>query len=113
MTFAVMVPFPSAADVVRYVGGPEADPELLRLAETHVEAVRRLAASYTRGSGFDVTTKTCGEDLAAAIVAAAARFVSNPEQDKRLQTGDYSVVPTVGWSLVEQAVLNRYRRRAT
>lgn len=79
-----------------------------------VPMITVMARSYTRGRGF--TDNEPNDEIAAVITAAAARFVSNPAQLNRSETagsfsqdlrGGFS-----GWSLAEQAVLNRYRVRA-
>lgn len=73
-----------------------------------------MAKAYTRGRGFDGNEPN--EEIAAVITAAAARFLANPSQISHASTagpfgedlrGGFS-----GWSLAEQAVLNRYRVRA-
>ena len=48
------------------------------------------------------------------IVGAAARSLSNPTQDRRVEAGSFNSVPGsfAGWSLNELAVLRRYRRVA-
>lgn len=106
---ALMVSLPTAADVEHFLG---AENGSLPGAEEAVRMTIALASAMTRGQGFDPPNHKVAEDLHAVIVMAAARLTGNPEQDRRVQFGDYSVTPTTSWSLVEQAVLNRYRRRA-
>jgi hypothetical protein len=82
--------------------------------ETVVPVVTVLAKSYTRGNGFD-GNEPC-EEIAAVIVTASARLAANGAQ---LATDD-TIGPFSrsirggfdGWTLAEQAVLNRYRVRA-
>lgn len=101
---------PTVAEVAAYLG-EAGDATVETLAATHLTHVVALARSRTRGRGFDGNGR-CADDLAAVIVAATARQLGNPEQDRRMQFGDFSVLPTTGWSLVEQAVLNRWRKTA-
>lgn len=77
-------------------------------------AVAQLANAYTRGVGF--TAGVPNADIAAVIVTAAARLVSNPSQ---LLT-DSTVGPEsasfrtawTGWTVPELFALNRYRVKA-
>lgn len=107
----LMVQRPTGADVAAFLG-QEDDPVIVALAGQHVGPVVAFARSYTRGEGFDSARHTMAEDLHAVVLAAAARMVNNPEQVEQERLADYSVTPTVGWTLVELAVLNRYRKRA-
>ena len=79
-----------------------------------VPMITVMAKAYTRGRGFDGNEPN--DELAAVITTAAARFVSNPSQLSRNQTagpfGDDVRGGFQGWTLAEQAVLNRYRVRA-
>lgn len=72
--------------------------------------------AYTRGEGFGVGSAANypSPDLRWVIVGAAARLVNNPEQVSWYASGDYSERPAVfnGYTLAEQRVLHRYRRRA-
>jgi hypothetical protein len=79
-----------------------------------IPIVTTMAKSYTRGRGFDGDEPN--EELAAVITTAAVRLLSNPRQ-----LGVRDKVDNVereyrsgfnGWTLAEQAVLNRYRVRA-
>lgn len=111
MTAANIRPDPTGQDVADFLGQGD-DPALVALAGEHAMLVRAMARGYTRGRGFsDVGV---AEDVAAVILTATARLVTNPEQNKREQLHDYSVTPTpfVGWSLAETFVLDRYRRRS-
>lgn len=78
----------------------------------HVGVVTALARSYTRRRGF--TGTYVEEPLAAVITTAAARSITNPDATVREEIGAESRVftPFLGWSLVELAVLNGYRRTA-
>lgn len=102
---------PTGQDLADFLGQGD-DTQLVALAGSHVALVTAMARGYTRDRGF--AGGLVEDDIRAVILTAAARLVGNPEQLKREQIGDYSVTPTpfVGWSLLESAVLNRYRKRA-
>jgi len=102
----------SGAAVADYLGRGD-DAELVALAGAHVEIVTEWVKSYTRGVGFS----TFGEPaaaVAAVIVAATARLSNNPDGIITLTVDDYSVRNTVfeGFSLIERAILDGYRRKA-
>lgn len=87
-------------------------PDIVALADQHVQVITALARSYTRGGGF-ITPNEPLEDVAAVITTATARLVNNPEQLVERTAGPTSQRGGFyGWSLAETAVLNRYRRRA-
>ena len=89
------------------------DAEVVALAESHAAVVTMFVKNYVRGHGFDAAG-TPTEDLKAVIITATARFIVNPAQAVREQIGDQNILYSKieGFSLVEQAVLHRYRRRA-
>lgn len=98
-------------DVVKFLGRAE-DADFLALAQEHLPIVTMFIEAYTRGRGFG----SFGEPdrlLRSVIVTATARMLSNPEQVKRYQAGDYSETPATldGFTLPELAVLNMYRKR--
>jgi hypothetical protein len=88
------------------------DTNVVVLAEQHVDLVTAFVRAYTRGRGFEVGEPD--EDLAAVIVTATARLVSNPTHAQHEQIGDYGHRPGTleGWTLPELAVLHLYRKRA-
>ncbi|HWH35488.1 MAG TPA: hypothetical protein VNT56_09260, partial [Acidimicrobiales bacterium] len=65
------------------------------------------------GQGFpDPDDGTVPDDLAAVVITATARLVTNPAQLEREHAGEYIAVGSfAGWTLPELAVLHRYRRR--
>lgn len=81
-----------------------------------VDAITAMARAYTRGRGFTDGGGEPNEEIAAVILTASARLASNAQQVSRGRT----VGPFMedfrsyfnGWTLAEQAVLNRYRVRA-
>lgn len=103
---------PTAAKVAAYLGKADV-PETVSLAEQHLPLVVEFVRAYTRDRGFD-TAGVPNDALAAVIVSATARLVTNPEQSERVTVGDYSeaFATFAGWTLPELVVLNRYRRRA-
>lgn len=76
----------------------------------HVLTVLEYVKAYTRGRGF--TGYIPHRSLAAVIVAASGRLITNPEQVAFYQTGDYSERPAVlaGWTAAELGVLRRFRQ---
>ena len=90
----------------------EGDQKTIALATGHVEIIESYVYGYTRGNGFSETGEP-NRQLANVIVAATAKLTYNPEQVTYYQAGDYSERPQylTGWSLMEQAVLNNYRKR--
>lgn len=76
--------------------------------------VTTLAKAYTRGRGF--IDNEPNDEIAAVIATAAARLSGNGEQLARKKVDDveyeYTLRGAFGWTLAEQAVLNRYRVRA-
>lgn len=100
---------PSASDVATYLDWTEAD---LRQIDAHLRLVTAMARSYTRGAGF-LDDDECEEDIAAVLITATARSVSNPTNATRVEVGSYSELPARfdGWTLIEQHVLHSYRRR--
>lgn len=79
-----------------------------------VPMITTMAKAYVRGNGF-IGNKP-NDDIAAVITAASARFISNPSQISHSHaagpfTEDFRGGFN-GWTLAEQAVLNRYRVRA-
>jgi hypothetical protein len=79
------------------------------LESEHVPLVVAFVKAYPRGRGFE---EGIADDLAAVVITAAARLVTNPAQLEREHAGEYIAVGSfAGWTLPELAVLHRYRRR--
>ncbi len=111
-------PDPSGADVARFLGRAD-DEALAQLAGMHVAQIATMARAYTRGSGFlmtienDVVTARPNDEIAAVVLLATARLVTNPAQVNSEEADDYRTSGSFqGWTLPERAVLDRYRRRA-
>ena len=79
-----------------------------------IPIITTMAKAYTRGRGFDDGEPN--DELAAVITTAAARLAANGSQGlwrKRVDDVEYDWRSSfTGWTLAEQAVLNRYRKRA-
>lgn len=106
---ALPEPYPNAQAVAAFTGQGE-DAAVVALAGEHLPVITAMARAYTRGNGF--TAGQPNDEIGAVIVAATARLMANPEQ-LRYRVGDVSYQSAFqGWTLAEQAVLNRYRKRA-
>lgn len=77
-----------------------------------LETMTRFARAYTRGRGF--TDGVPADDISAVIVTATARLLANPEGHFSESVGSFSIQygRFQGFNLIEQAVLNNYRRTA-
>lgn len=99
-----------AEKVAAFLNKP-GDTATIDLAEQHVNIVTVFVRSYTRGRGF--TDGIPDSDLEAVIIPVTTRYTVNPEQVRQYSSGDYSETPVTltGFTLLELAVLNLYRRR--
>lgn len=99
-----------AQQVAKFLGEGD-NPDVLALAEEHLRVVTTFVKAYTRGNGF--SDGVPGDDLRDVIIAVTARYMVNPQQHLREQIGTQSVTYARldGFTLPEQAVLHRYRRR--
>ena len=95
--------------MTRLMGAAEESTDDLAAA---YHMVRLFVWEYTRGKGFDVGGKP-KPGLMAVIVSGACRLATNPEQATMYQLDGITVRPAVfnGYTLAEQGVLHRYRRR--
>lgn len=97
-------------DVAKFLGQAD-NPEVIELANHHLPIIWEMAKAYTRGGGFSAGPYV-QDSIASVIIAATARLVANPEQ-LRYQAGSVQISDSFrGWTLAENYVLNRYRRRA-
>lgn len=98
--------------ISRLLGKPY-DEKTIDLATEHVPMMVAFVKAYTRGVGF-----TNGEptgELEEVIASATTRMMATPPGKRGETVGAFSVqyAPTVeGFTLLELAILNRYRRRA-
>ena len=104
---------PTAQDVAGFLGQSN-DPTVVALAGEHLPFVTATVKGYTRGQGFGVASGEPADDIALVIVASCARLVTNPALVRAETIGEYTVTHAafLGWTLPEQAILNRYRKRA-
>lgn len=106
---------PTGEAVISFLGWPS-DPALIAQADQHAAMVGQMARAYCHGHGFQPDAITgdweAEEDIRAVIVSAAARSLSNPAQDRRVEAGSFNAAPGTfaGWTLPEVGVLHRYRR---
>lgn len=86
-------------------------PGMVTLAAEHVGVITLMAKAYTRGGGF-TSVGDPYDDVAAVIVMATARLLSNPAQVRGSVGGVQQLDGFNGWSLAERFVLDRYRKKA-
>lgn len=83
-------------------------------AASVVQVITSLAKSYTRGQGF--TDAGPNDDIAAVILTASARLISNSSGLQYSESEGPSAVEFRsafnGWTLPEMFALNRFRVRA-
>ena len=79
----------------------------------HLDMMTAFARAHTRGRGF--TDGVPADDIATVIVTATARLMANPQGTVAETTGPFSIRygEIHGFNLMELAVLNGYRRRAS
>jgi len=114
---AELVAPPTGVDVMTYLGRGEPSAGALTQAGAHVEHLTAMVRAVTRGRGFDTTGDNLRvtADLAAVIVSAAGRLVTNPSGVREQNApGVASVTYTdfKGFNLAETLVLNSHRKRA-
>ena len=102
---------PTAANVASFLGR-DGDTKVTALAGQHLPIVTAMAATHTRDNGF--TAGAPDSTIEAVIVAATARLTNNPGLLVSETIGDYSARYTSfqGWSIIERAVLDSYRRKS-
>lgn len=99
-------------DLIKFTGtqGPNVDAQAAQALTT----AQALVGSYCRGREKRGDTYRPGVEE--VITMVAARILANPEQiSVREQVGPYQMYKAAGFNgftLVELAVLNRYRKRA-
>ena len=101
---------PQPQDIADFLGQGD-DSTLVALAGEALPIITAMARAYTRGNGFDDLGHP-NDEIEAVITTATARMVTNPSQ---IPTDIGSVSVRGGfthWTLAEQFVLNRYRKKA-
>jgi hypothetical protein len=103
--------YPSDVAALVTEGGDPTDA-----AANIIPLVTAMARAYTRGRGFDDEGRP-NTELAAVITTASLRFLANPKQSSESEavgpfTRDRRSRGFEGWTLAEQFVLNRHRKRA-
>ena len=80
-------------------------------AQEALKTVAEFVQSATRGEGFTVAGNPSSE-LAAVIITAAARLLTNPAQISRKEIPGISLLYQAfdGFTLAERMVLHRYRK---
>lgn len=99
-------------ELIKFTGSE--GPDVLVQAATALTMAEALVDAYCRGRHVRAGLRRPGVD--AVITAVAARILANPEQiQQREQIGPFTYFKGAGFqgfTLVELAVLNRYRKRA-
>ncbi|PRZ41909.1 PKD domain-containing protein [Antricoccus suffuscus] len=105
------------AEVVAFMGRT-GDAALEALAAEHVPVMAEIVNAYVRGNGPTRTGSGLGEfdfppDLRAVTMTASARLLNNPAQLESESADGYAARGRFeSFSLAEQAILHRYRRRS-
>ncbi|MDH3025313.1 hypothetical protein QEN35_13045 [Gordonia alkanivorans] len=98
-------------DLVKWLGADTADTALLAQAAQAVTMAAAMTDAYCRGAHLKADGDT-RPGVDAVVLMASARMLANPEGLK-YATGVVSFGEGFsGFTLAEQMVLNRYRRRA-
>lgn len=101
----------TATDLVKWLGQPTTDTELVAQAGQAVTMAEGLIDAYTRGAHRTAAGQN-RPGIDAVVLMIGARLLANPEQ-LAYSTGAVSFAGGFqGFSLAELAVLNRYRKRA-
>lgn len=98
-------------DLVKWLGQDTADTTLMAQALQAVTMASAMCDAYCRGAHLKASGAT-RPGVDAVILMASARMLANPE-GLRYATGVVSFQDAFsGFTLAEQMVLNRYRKRA-
>lgn len=99
-------------DLVKWLGQDTADTTLMAQALQAVTMASAMTDAYCRGAHLKADGIATRPGVDAVILMASARMLANPEGLK-YATGVVSFNDAFnGFTLAEQMVLNRYRRRA-
>ena len=98
-------------DLVKWLGQDTTDTALMAQATQAITAASAMIDAYCRGAHLKASGAT-RPGVDAVVLMASARMLANPEGLK-YATGVVSFNDAfAGFTLAEQMVLNRYRRRA-
>lgn len=109
------LPLPHIARLIDNRDSDSAHRNSMIMADTVVPIITAMVKSYTRGAGFDEDDEP-NDEIAAVIATGAARLAANTTQT--IYSSKVGEVEReyrsffTGWTLAEQAVLNRFRKRA-
>lgn len=100
------------SELLEFMQGDPVAPEVARIA---IEGAGAMVAAYCRGRHVDRLGNP-RPGVSAVVITAAARIAANPGQVSRTdRAGNFTRIRGEGFSgftLAEQQVLNRYRKRA-
>ncbi|WP_245905963.1 hypothetical protein [Mycolicibacterium palauense] len=99
----------AAQKVAAFLGQAD-NPQVLLLAAEVTPVITAMVRAYVRDRGF--TGAVPNAELSSVIITASARLMANPEQLDTTVGATGIRGAFAGWTLAEQAVLNRYRKRA-
>ena len=98
-------------DLVKWLGQDTTDTALMAQATQAITAASAMIDAYCRGAHLKASGAT-RPGVDAVVLMASARMLANPE-GLRYSTGVVTFNDAfAGFTLAEQMVLNRYRRRA-
>ncbi|MFF0707455.1 hypothetical protein [Gordonia sputi] len=101
----------TATDLVKWLGQPTTDTDLTAQAAQAITMASAMIDAYCRGAHLKASGAT-RPGVDAVVLMASARMLANPE-GLRYATGVVSFNDAFnGFTLAEQMVLNRYRKRA-
>lgn len=101
----------TGTEVLAFLGHDDQDDHLVAQADTAVTTISAMVGAYCRGRHLDGQGAP-RDGVAEVVLTAAARLVTNPSGIP-YDTGGVSIRGGfTGFTLVELAVLNRYRVRA-
>ena len=102
----------TATDLVKWLGQPTTDTDLTAQAAQAITMASAMIDAYCRGAHLKADGITTRPGVDAVVLMASARMLANPE-GLRYATGVVSFNDAfAGFTLAEQMVLNRYRKRA-
>lgn len=102
----------TATDLVKWLGQPTTDTDLMAQAAQAITMASAMIDAYCRGAHLKADGITTRPGVDAVVLMASARMLANPE-GLRYSTGVVSFNDAfAGFTLAEQMVLNRYRKRA-